>query len=196
MKTFLNKFVEWIYIGAGVSVTIVVWTFAYQFTEYSDLADVGSWTTLTASSFNQLVTNVRTLKNDLQTLSWSVARLDVTWTYSVNRPDLWSPGVEINFGNSLYGKRVTGTISAAANTNNFIALASGASFILDSGWIYKIADTDPYNEYDQVPTTYSISNRASYIYLNQLPNKNITFITRTENTRTNCPYDVWVLYKK
>jgi hypothetical protein len=61
MKTILNSLKHWVMFWVGALVTIVIWGFAYNLT-YTKVDYVSSWQSLTADTFNQLITNVEYLQ--------------------------------------------------------------------------------------------------------------------------------------
>lgn len=65
MDKFFSWLKQWIWIGVWLFLVLVTWVFAYQFSTYLDIADVSSWQVLTKDSFNQLLTNVRSINTNL-----------------------------------------------------------------------------------------------------------------------------------
>jgi hypothetical protein len=115
----------------------------------------------------------------------------------ISRPDLWVVGTEYNFGQGLFGKRFTGTITAAVNVRfeRYIELncewktvKSGGNVQMGSAW-YNMplgqsayAWTSPFGV-----TKYScIDGNGADMYL----------VSQSSMARTNAPYDIWVLYRK
>jgi hypothetical protein len=112
----------------------------------------------------------------------------------MNKPNLWQPGIEYDFGDGVYGRRYTGTITANAGVRNELVLESNTTFesyrILNKGgyWRYSsvgiagITHTDPYS-----PGYYG----SMYIASN-----GIRLMTQSGQNRTSNPYDVWITYTK
>jgi hypothetical protein len=80
MKKYFEKFKEWIIIWLWILTTLSIWVFAYQFTNYENIEDVEVWQTLTKDTFNQLLTNVRSLKDKDDELEWKINTL--SWAMS------------------------------------------------------------------------------------------------------------------
>ena len=114
-------------------------------------------------------------------------------------PHKWVVGTEYDFGDGTFGKRYTGNLSVAMNTP--------LSTVLDSAFTgIKISksggDWDLGNSGRQsvkgtaitgTPGNISISF-SSTIFINGVNLYINTFVAAT--TRTNAPYDVWVIYTK
>jgi hypothetical protein len=122
---------------------------------------------------------------------------------SINRPDLWTAGVEYDFGNNLYGQRFTGTITADPAARQFTVLISdgGIARVVDSGGWF---DTNRTNATDG--RYFSIGHYAmttddtfagiisSAVYVIQ--NTQLHMNSRSPVARAASPYDVWVTYTK
>jgi hypothetical protein len=113
---------------------------------------------------------------------------------SINRPDLWTPGVEYDFGNGLYGKRATGSIVIAANTQMVTELTSFVvnSIVSYGGW-WNLGEGSKMAMQSASPGQAYVS----WLYA-RTNDRHICFGTFTtfERTSTNGQYDVWVTYKK
>jgi hypothetical protein len=111
---------------------------------------------------------------------------------SINRPDLWTVGVEYDFGNNLYGQRIIGYSTSASGgprtPYQIIDIKSTTTKLIGSGGFAVLKNKDP-----------------NYIYQVAIPSGE-TFVSQ-DNTfgmvldiaagdRTDAPYDVWVIYKK
>jgi hypothetical protein len=120
----------------------------------------------------------------------------------MNYPNQWVAGQEYDFGNGLYGKRITGTITIAANTQSIVnVVASGATGIVDNGGYLTEGETG-------VPATVGVgqsllnssgtTNMSSDVRLVNTTGA-INIASRSVNARngnTNSRYDVWVKYTK
>lgn len=112
----------------------------------------------------------------------------------INAPWTWPENEEIDLNNGGFCQRFTGTISVAANTESNITLLSQNVMIsrISGGWA-----ADFINQRLTLGTTnnavFSASTRWSSIW----PGSNsILLRTRTDNVRTNMPYDVQIIYTK
>ncbi|MDR2889670.1 MAG: collagen-like protein [Lachnospiraceae bacterium] len=113
------------------------------------------------------------------------------------RPDLWVSGTEYNFGNGLYGRRFTGTITQAVKTQNTITLANlGASGRTSAygGWwhtgsvCFNLSDFNGVTQHSRMMVILANANGFNI--------GDLLLCTTSEMARTNCPYDVWVKYTK
>jgi hypothetical protein len=122
---------------------------------------------------------------------------DLNSSSLILRPDLWVNGTEYNFGNGLYGRRFTGTITQSANVENSYAainLGTTARLSLYGGWWYNgshymsVGDYngDTRNSRVVIMGTASTSHKIGDLVL----------ITITGTARTNASYDLWVKYTK
>lgn len=79
MKKYFNNFKWGVLFGLWFFVTISASVFAYQFTNYADVWDVSSWQILSKDTFNQLLADVRYLKNNQGWAStWPAFRARIT----------------------------------------------------------------------------------------------------------------------
>lgn len=109
----------------------------------------------------------------------------------ISRPDLWPVNVEIDFGDGLYGKRCSGTITRAANAENFVLITyHNCGTVFASGGMYATIDNNYYIHIGQP----FVNGEIGTIYRDQA--KDLYFMSRIPFNRTNAPYDVWALYTK
>jgi hypothetical protein len=109
-------------------------------------------------------------------------------TYSINRPDLWPNGIEIDFGNNLYGMRKEGTISVTAGGSTQIGFGSSATKFIDGNGEYQRGvDTVWHSVNGTVPSGFT-----SMLFRQG----NIRWALNCDYAITDAPYNVWVTYKK
>jgi hypothetical protein len=114
-------------------------------------------------------------------------------TVSLNRPDLWQPSTEYDFGQGLYGQRWIGTITATGNDNVATSLAriAGVTGLYTIGGWYQHWDGTKAT----IPSVFD--NYAPYrasVYISYA--NEIALRTNNPYDRTNAPYDVWITYTK
>lgn len=74
--------------GLWLFLTITISVFAYQFTDYADIWDVSSWQALSKDTFNQLLADVRYLKNNQGLTSiWPAFRAWISTVQTFNTAD-------------------------------------------------------------------------------------------------------------
>jgi hypothetical protein len=132
-------------------------------------------------------------------------KLDKTYLtsgpYLVDRPDQWpGDGTEINFGGGLYGVRKTGTVTVAANIGisaTIIDNLSGTIKILTGGGQWYWGSQEPAYRLG-IPGMRFNSNLTPG-YSSQIEcfnNSRLLLYSTAYLSRTNAPFDVWVLYTK
>lgn len=117
----------------------------------------------------------------------------------MQKPNLWTPGVEQSFGDGVYGKRFTGTFNIANGTSNFNISTNFPSLKLENsgGWV----------EYQANGSTFPVNrghgggaNFGSGLYVYStganpyLLGCNVS-AGAGENIN-NLKYDIWVIYLK
>ncbi|MDR1300751.1 MAG: hypothetical protein LBK50_03540 [Candidatus Nomurabacteria bacterium] len=124
---------------------------------------------------------------------------------SINRPDLWTAGVEYDFGGGLYGQRFIGSISGAAYAGINETLMSGpVSYVISSGGWWdcnrQAANQQRWIMAGQGYAVYGGSGTTGHVFTSVISVTNegvLNFHTVSAADRTNgAPYDVWVTYKK
>jgi hypothetical protein len=123
-------------------------------------------------------------------------------TELINFPNQWVADQEYDFGNGLYGKRIAGTITVAANTQNILpVVASGVTSIVDSGGCIGEGDTATPAiasvGHNVVTSSGTVVLSSDVRLVNSTGALNIA--SRSANTRSNNPnsrYDIWVRYTK
>lgn len=118
----------------------------------------------------------------------------------LNKPNLWVPGTEYDFGDNLYGQRFTGTYSTTQMIDTSILLCNTfetISIIETGGQIQEQSESStPW--YNPIPYAF---NRGSSGYSQAVPwfdngNKAIKLQITMPKAQTDAPYDVWVKYTK
>jgi hypothetical protein len=107
--------------------------------------------------------------------------------YSLNRHDLWPNGIELNFGNNLYGMRKEGTISVDANGSAQVLFGTiAALFVGGDGEYQRGTDAVWYSVNGSSPNLTSVLFRQGSIRWQLVSTSKLTDI----------PYNIWVTYKK
>jgi hypothetical protein len=120
----------------------------------------------------------------------------------MNYPNQWVAGQEYDFGNGLYGKRITGTITATANTqNNVNIVPAGVTGIVSSGGSIGFGDSGATGQTSL--GQYSVSSAGSTAIASDVRRLDATgalnLVSSSASARTgnaNSQYDVWVKYTK
>lgn len=113
----------------------------------------------------------------------------------MQKPNLWTPGVEQSFGDGVYGQRFVGTISAAAKATN-------AATLLPAGHPpIKLMSCGGEWEYSKGRTMNVGMRWTSAQYASGLDNMTgvgdaLNFGSVCPLARSNAKYDVWILYTK
>lgn len=113
--------------------------------------------------------------------------------YDINFPNTWPENTEIYFGNGLYGKRATGTITAAAATAVSTSLSTfGTAKLVSFGGQLEYSNTG-----DSIQLGYQQgdNNYIAALY-REAVNGEVFLYNKTSMVRTNAPYDVWFTYCK
>lgn len=108
--------------------------------------------------------------------------------YDINFPNNWLENTEIYFGNGLYGKRFTGTITKSANEFSMLNLdSSGVTKLINCGgsWYHG-------SEYMCLNGTNDVYQSSGLVLSNGI----LSLRTKSNQARTNAPYDIWALYTK
>jgi hypothetical protein len=113
---------------------------------------------------------------------------------SINRPDLWTPGVEYDFGNGLYGYRRTGVVNGTAQANvsmRSVATTGSAKLMAQGGYVTMDNSSPGYVTAYPVP-----DSSKGFIIQDNAYGINLIIAALSSGSRTDAPYDVWVTYKK
>jgi hypothetical protein len=118
--------------------------------------------------------------------------------YSISRPDLWANGVEINFGQNLFGYRTQGTQTSTSADQVISTDIMPISTPLSTFKLLSMGGNfDAGNGYCQSPigSTNLISGftNCGFIWLTAT---NVVLRIKTGTVRTDAQYDVWFTYKK
>ena len=119
----------------------------------------------------------------------------------INYPNQWPANTEIYLGNGLYGKRITGTITAAADERATIAMQTGVTNVISYGGMWGTRDADGGAMSLVGATLTSPSGTAPQAYLSEirLQSGSVVFYSVSSQARSggaNTRYDVWVKYTK
>lgn len=115
----------------------------------------------------------------------------------INKPNLWEPGKEYDFGDGVYGQRFTGSVThTAAHTSQIVELTStipdslissgGKWYRGSTAWTYSIGQTEA------ISTSGAI-NLSSTIAIVPKRGLLVKFYNNSAQTST---YDIWVKYTK
>ena len=115
----------------------------------------------------------------------------------MQKPNKWESGKEYDFGDGVYGKRLTGTLTVAKNvvsTDKIIFYSGGLVNVISYGGWMDIGDGSRYT----VPSTDidDLSKMGNIYLLYTYVTKQLQLRSLSMVDRTNAPYDVWVLYTK
>jgi hypothetical protein len=111
--------------------------------------------------------------------------------YLLTRPDTWPVGMEINFSGGLFGRRCTGTITAAANASvETVAFNNiNGKAVSFGGWLFDASS------YLAMPYANPASGTKCGI-LFRSTTLDCRIISQSGASRTDAPYDVWITYTK
>jgi hypothetical protein len=111
----------------------------------------------------------------------------------INRPDIWEPGIEYNFGNNLYGGRFQVTIPDGTG-RRIVNLVSNVENIIDSNGIIPFNNVDVYgNINNNVPLTNSTVSSSLWISNNVLF---LQVVYGDDRSVKNLKTNFWVKYTK
>lgn len=105
------------------------------------------------------------------------------------KPNLWTPGVEQNFGDGVYGMRVSGTFSSSITQDNLAQLGAGAKPISSGGSVSKASTSWslPFVNANSPITAQSIG-----VFTNLTGG----LCVRIGSDMYKGKYDIWCLYTK
>jgi len=112
-----------------------------------------------------------------------------------NAPNLWPVGIELDFGDGSFGQRFTGNITAAADTNVEIPLATHTSIvdIVDCGGsIHFAANSKMAFGHTLSVSGYTVWGTSSL----DISGMGMRLQSRFTQARSNMPYNIWVIYSK
>jgi hypothetical protein len=117
----------------------------------------------------------------------------------INFPNQWVPGTEYDFGNGLYGKRVTGTVTRPANERDYKSITTGASNVIAFGGIWRGGGAQASARPIGMPVVLETGPAAYYSELRLFYDGGIGIYTTSPNARdgsNDARYDLWVKYTK
>jgi hypothetical protein len=147
-----------------------------------------------------LVGNVQSAFNevaaDISALSTRVENADAAAALALTlRPWTWQVGTEYDLGDGAFGRRFTGTITAAASTESWITLLPTGSVnkcFAFGGW-WRISTLDDWGDTFLVAGSVATSFR---LFLRSQANGILSMLSFSSQVRTNAAYDVWAIYSK
>jgi hypothetical protein len=118
-------------------------------------------------------------------------RLPNTNSDLMNKPNLWVPGVEYDFGDGVYGQRYTGTITVDANVRSEIYIndAGNVDTIVSCGGSIEMAP----NKHKFMVGVYDINGFSTgmFTYDGKVAIESVSPVIRS-----GYAYDVWLTYTK
>ena len=120
----------------------------------------------------------------------------------INYPNQWPANTEIDLGNGLYGKRITGTITAAADERAAVNIQTGVSNVIGYGGTWGTRDGDGGAMSPVGATLTQSSGTASQDFISDIrlvATGYMGFYSTSSQPRSggaNTRYDVWVKYTK
>jgi hypothetical protein len=131
---------------------------------------------------------------------------DLNSSSLIIRPDLWTPyvvsdtgaitaGQVHNFGNGLYGMRIKGEITVAANiaiTTLFPNIGAN-SLIVDNGGWYSNGNNLLLLGNASNSTSNTVYNHSRLVFTS---NGDLDLRTLTSHTRSKAPFDIWIKFTK
>jgi hypothetical protein len=116
--------------------------------------------------------------------------------YSINRPDKWPVNQELDFGDGLYGQRITGTYSYTAGAAEGLVINKNVGMTKLIGYSGEIN----LNDTQAFPLNYFYGNSGTspnHYYRCFRSGGNFTaYVYSLSNSITNKPYDIWITYTK
>lgn len=115
------------------------------------------------------------------------------------KPNLWTPGVEYDFGDGVYGQRFKGTKTGneLAGANNLVTGVAKTAQVLNSGGMVDMSGTAGTNWYN---TSGVWDSGSGGVYRPLFTNSNQTLQFYCKNnqgiTTGNIQYDIWMIYTK
>lgn len=137
-------------------------------------------------------------------MTWAITMLNgqdskADIAYAMMHPNLWAPNVEQNFGDGVYGKRITGTAILPLPANSSVAasvFSSGVKSIINcGGWASR---GDNYL-YVGMNVGAAFQGYQTSVWLNKNGDAELWLCRSTvasANQTNQCPYDAWCLYTK
>lgn len=117
--------------------------------------------------------------------------MDVTKQYSINKPNNWPVNTIIDFGNGLYGKRISGNSNGTRYDQSYYHTISlgiiSTSSIIDYGGSLNLDGTLYYPN-----SLISMSNSSRPIFGGGIYQKNYNAVV---SSSSELIYNIWVLYK-
>lgn len=112
-----------------------------------------------------------------------------------NYPNTWTPGVEYDFGNGLYGQRFIGTYTVAKATRSDIILDSSLIPASVVDWGGQIQESDWYVSLPHCFYSNSAVDEAT-LWWSSSSSTTLRIAIQFQAAQTNSAYDVWVKYTK
>lgn len=138
----------------------------------------------------------------IDTATFTLINAGITSNYEVGKPHLWPVSTEVNLGDGLYGRRVTGTINANAfvqSITDIINDNSGIHYQIVSygGW-WSCYGTAVHEQVGGSRTPDGSTHTCSSSITTSPGNQAgiVRFHSISSQNRVNAPYDIWVTYTK
>jgi hypothetical protein len=115
------------------------------------------------------------------------------------RPHLWTPDVEYDFGEGLFGQRFVGSITATSNYHSTLTLAvlDASVKLLDAGGRWRAATDITLGSLFKNGTSADTScGLRINIDSTDSPFGTLLLQTITPTPRNDAPYDIWIRYTK
>ena len=114
------------------------------------------------------------------------------------KPNIWVVGTEYNFGDGLFGQRFQGNVTANGQVRVYTILDAslGNINIIKQGGNVFFINANDYGSVVNVIAQLNYNNPWNYNNLASVSTKGLVFENSCYYTRTNAPYDIWVLYTK
>ncbi|MDR2092319.1 MAG: hypothetical protein LBP58_03230 [Azoarcus sp.] len=136
---------------------------------------------------------------DISALSSRVENADAAAALALTlRPWTWQVGTEYDLGDGAFGRRFTGTVTAAASAQSWTThITGGINRIFCSGGWWRVSTSNAWGDtFLPVGAVYIDGTESFTGFMRTQTNGNLTMFTKSTQARTNAAYDVWAIYSK